>query len=136
MKTCSKCGQTYDPAFVICECGARLPDQAVSDVVAAWLEGEETMFDTVYDSPEVAWQAILEILTKDLTDDQMASLAAGPMEDLLAQHGPKFIERVEHEAKQNERFHRLLRDVSQNEMSPKIWKRVQKARSKHSQASK
>jgi len=88
------------------------------------------MFDTLYDSPEVAWLAILEILARELTDDQMASLAAGPLEDLLSIHGPKFMERVEIEAKQNERFNRLLRDVSQNEMPPKIWKRVQKARSK------
>jgi len=86
------------------------------------------MFDAVYDSPEVAWLAILEILARELTEDQMASLAAGALEDLLGTHGPQFIERVEHEAKQNERFNHLLGGVWQCQMSPEIWKRVQKAR--------
>jgi hypothetical protein len=88
------------------------------------------MFDTVYDSPEVAWPAILEILARELTDDQISSLAAGPLEDLLTVHGPEFIERVEHEARQNARFNHLLEGVRQNEMPLEIWKRVKKARGK------
>jgi len=51
----------------------------VDDVVKAWFEGEQTMFDVVHDSPEVAWSAILQILERKLTDEQLALLAAGPL---------------------------------------------------------
>ena len=128
MKTCSKCERSYDPMFVICECGARLPDQSVEEVVAAWFEGEHTMFDSVHDSPEVAWVAILRILEQDLTDDQKALLAAGALETLIAMHGPQFIERIELEAKQNPGFNYLLCGVWRNESPLEIWKRVENAR--------
>jgi hypothetical protein len=46
------------------------------------------MYDACTEEPETAWQSVLEILKLELTDDQRALLAAGPMEDLLAWHGP------------------------------------------------
>jgi hypothetical protein len=129
MKTCLKCGRAYDVAFVICgECGAQLPEQTVSEVVTAWFGGEHTMYDAVHDSPEVAWPAILEILKRGVTDEQLSLLAAGPLEDLLASHGAQFIERVEQESGRSPSFNRLLGGVWQNQMSQDIWSRVQKAR--------
>jgi hypothetical protein len=86
------------------------------------------MYDVVHDEPEVAWAAILQILQRDLTEDQTAVLAAGPLEALLALHGPKFIKRVESEAEGNPRFSHLLGGVWQNRMAPEIWERVQTAR--------
>ena len=86
------------------------------------------MFDAVHDSPEVAWSAIVQILQGELTEDQISVLAAGPLEDLLAMHGPQFIERVEREAEGNPRFNHLLGGVWQSRMSQEIWERVQKAR--------
>jgi hypothetical protein len=129
LKTCPKCGCAYDVAFVICgECGTQLPERTVSEVVAAWVGGEHTMYDAVHDSPEVAWPAILEILSRGVTDEQLSLLAAGPLEDLLASHGAQFIERVEEEARRSPSFNRLLGGVWQNQMSQEIWSRVQKAR--------
>ncbi len=87
------------------------------------------MYDVVRDKPEIAWPAMLRILEHELTEDQTAVLAAGPLEDLLAVHGSQFIERVEHEAQRNPRFNHLLGGVWQNEMAREIWERVQKARS-------
>jgi hypothetical protein len=108
--------------------------ESVANVVNDWLEqsqrsdGDSTMYDVVHDAPEVAWSAILEILQRELTEDQLAVLAAGPLEDLLAVHGPAFIERVEREANRNPRFNQLLGGVWQNEMKSEIWERIQKAR--------
>ncbi len=108
--------------------------QSVNDVVADWLQqsqvtdGDATMYDVVHDEPEIAWPAILQILERELTEDQTAVLAAGALEDLLAVHGAQFIERVEYEALRNPRFNHLLGGVWRNEMSQEIWDRVQKAR--------
>jgi hypothetical protein len=130
MKICPKCGRAPDVAFVICgECGTQLPEQTIDEVVAAWFEGEHTMFDVVHDSPEVAWSAILQILKRELTGEQISLLAAGPLESLLATHGPLFIDRIEREADHNPRFNHLLGGVW-NPGAPEIWKRVQTARKK------
>jgi hypothetical protein len=110
-----------------------MPD-SVSTVVNYWLEqserpgGDSTMYDVVRDEPEIAWPAILQILQRELTEDQIAVLAAGPLEDLMAVHGAQFIERVESEAARNPRLNHLLGGVWQSKMEPEIWQRVQKAR--------
>jgi hypothetical protein len=107
---------------------------SVNEVAEDWLrqsqrtDGDTTMYDVVHDEPEVAWTAILQILARPLTQDQISILAGGPLEDLLAVHGPQFIERIEHEAAQNPRFNHLLGGVWQNQMPPEIWERVQKTR--------
>jgi hypothetical protein len=100
----------------------------VSNAIKEWDEGDHLMYDACHEAPEIAWQAILEILKRDLTDDEKAGLAAGPLEDVLALHGIAFIDRVEEEARRNPRFNHLLGGVWQNEMPLEIWERVQKAR--------
>lgn len=104
--------------------------EKVSALVAAWFAGdsESAMYDASTEEPEIAWQAILEILKRELTDDQRALLAAGLMEDLLVWHGAAFIERVEDEAKANSRFNYLLGGMWRREMPREIWERIEKAR--------
>lgn len=108
--------------------------KSVTDVVQYWLEqsqrpdGDVTLYDVVHYEPEIAWPAILQILTNELTEDQIAVLAAGPLEDLLGVHGLQFIDRIEREAEQNSRFNHLLGGVWKNQMTQDIWERVQKAR--------
>lgn len=86
------------------------------------------MFDVCTEQPEVAWSATLRLLTRDLKEEELALLAAGPLETLLAYHGEAFIERVEREAQDNPRFNHLLGGVWRHDMPEEIWKRVQKAR--------
>lgn len=85
----------------------------------------EKLWEFSQDNPELCWKIILEILDRNLSDKIMGNLAAGPLEDLLAAHGPKFIERIERQASQDKHFRILLGGVWQNEMSNDVWKRVQ-----------
>lgn len=87
----------------------------------AWDEVE----NVVSVDPEGGLRLILDILETD--DDWMVvgNLSAGPLEDLLAGHGPIIIEAVEAEARRNPRFATALGGVWQNRMSDAIWQGVQ-----------
>ncbi len=101
------------------------------ELVNAWLAGDlegALLYDACYENPEAAWIAILKILERDLTTDQMALLAAGPLENLLAQHGAAFIDRVEEQAKNSSRFNHLLGGVWRQDMPAEIWSRNESAR--------
>jgi len=86
----------------------------------------DTVSDLVHERPDAAWLFVLEVLKADTSNTIMENLSAGPLEDLLAQHGPKLIERVEVEARANPKFAYLLGGVWKNAMSEEIWQRVQK----------
>jgi hypothetical protein len=90
--------------------------------------GDLVLFDECLNEPEIAWHTILQILQHDLSPEQIALLAAGPMEDLLSHHGPDFIDRVEAEAKRTPKFNDLLGGVWRLNMADEVWDRVQKAR--------
>ena len=72
------------------------------DDSCAW--ANEELMELVWDDPERAWPIILAILERDPPIWILPVLAAGPLEDLLRAHGPRFIDRVEQEALANERF--------------------------------
>ena len=85
--------------------------------------------DWTYDGPyEQLWQFITVAYKRNLSDRAIASLAAGPLEDLLAKQGPEFIERVEELARTDPKFNGLLGGVWRNTITDEIWQRVQKAR--------
>jgi len=105
-----------------------MPEQAVNDVVEAWFAGDHTMFDACTEEPEVAWPAILQILQRELTEDQTAMLAAGPLETLLCWHGAAFVDRIEQAAERNQRLNHLLGGVWRSDMPPEVWDRIEKVR--------
>jgi hypothetical protein len=78
-------------------------------------------------SPEDTWQVILAVLSLGPSDEVIGILAAGPLEDLIQEHGPGFVERIETEARRNPVFRQLLGGVWRSS-SPDIWARVEKAR--------
>jgi len=88
----------------------------------------EVLDDLLSEDPEEGWPTILQILQKDQSPSIMENLSAGPLEDLLARHGPAFIDRVEAEAAHNPAFAKLLGGVWQNRMTDDVWARVQAAR--------
>lgn len=77
--------------------------------------------------PERCWSVILKIFEQDQSDKLLANLAAGPLEDLLATHGERFIERVEALARQEPRFRFMVRMVWRNSISTAVWRRLQRA---------
>jgi hypothetical protein len=96
----------------------------VTELVDAWLAGEHTMFDACDEEPEIAWQAVLELARRPLTDEQEELLAAGPLETLLSMHGATFIDCVVEEAERNPRLNHLLGGVWRREMPEEIWNRI------------
>jgi hypothetical protein len=81
--------------------------------------------DLTLDAPEELWDIILEILKRDPPTEVIEVLAAGPLEDYLAQLGERVIGKVETQAAENPRFRSLLGGVWRNSMSEGVWKRVQ-----------
>jgi hypothetical protein len=78
--------------------------------------------------PERCWAVILQIFDRARADDAMLSnLAAGPLEDLLADHGERFIARVETLARQEPRFRFTTQMVWRNSIALAVWARLRKA---------
>lgn len=67
---------------------------------------------------------VIAALSQETDPVVLACLAAGPLEDLLVNHGDYVIERVEREAKDNVRFRELLSAVWKNAMTDTVWQRV------------
>ena len=72
------------------------------DDSSSWANDE--LMALVWEDPERAWPIICSIVERNPPKWLLAILAAGPLEDLLKAHGPRFIERVEQVAIQSERF--------------------------------
>ena len=111
----------------------------LDELIAGWLEywkdGQKDSareptwaFDAASDlpreAPNLALDFVLETLTKKPTAYQLRVLAAGPLEDVISNHGSEIIERVEIEARRNPQFRYLLGGVWQNATPEDIWKRV------------
>jgi len=87
----------------------------------------DKFFDLGDSDPKSCWEAILAILDVDPSEKVLGMLSAGPLEDLIHYHGPEFIDRIEHEAKFDLQFRKLLQGVWESS-SPDIWERIQRAR--------
>ena len=121
-------------------------DPELDEIVAAWIAGE----NAEYKSPEYErhWWAIERVLDWSLERDTdqlwqfilaaynqeemspkaAAVFAAGPIENLLAFDGTRFIERVEELARKDPKFNWLLGGVWRSSMTDDIWQRLQSAR--------
>lgn len=110
------------------------PDKAPEEVFTrGWI-----INDLAYDSPALAWEAIKlvvgsypeeELFSESGTEanDIVGNTAAGPLEYLLAVHGPQFIDAIESAAHSDRRMMWTLGGVWQNSMTDEIWARVQLA---------
>jgi len=103
------------------------------DIAAGWIATQEhwwaweAMDRACHKEPELAWKLIITVLSLTESDRVIENLGAGPLEDLLAIHGDKLIDRAETLASQEPKFHRCLSHTWQNNMSPGVWKRVCRA---------
>lgn len=87
----------------------------------------DQMYKLVRRDPERAWRVIHAIRAQDGSDDLLANLAAGPLEDLMVYHGPAFISRVEALSRQDAQFRKLLGAVWRNDMTEDVWRRLSAA---------
>ena len=85
----------------------------------------------VEERPDEAWEFILAVLASDDSTPILETLSAGPLEDLLVQHGTRVIERVEAQARRDPRFAGLLGGVWRNTMPEEVWQRVLQVRVRH-----
>ncbi|MCB1338824.1 MAG: hypothetical protein KDK10_15675 [Maritimibacter sp.] len=82
--------------------------------------------ELVRSAPDLAFQIVLLMIDAMTTEQQAAAIAAGPLEDIVADHGPAFIDRIETLALRSPRFRFALSGVwpLDNEDSAE-WKRVE-----------
>lgn len=79
----------------------------------------ESEWQAIYDvqdladqEPDVLWEVVLNVLKLRPSEEVLGMLAASPLEDLIQDHGLRFVDRVEDEAGRNPAFAELL---------PKVW---------------
>lgn len=84
----------------------------------------ERFTDAVRHDPERAWAAILIVVKSTNNEFVLENLAAGPLENLLVEHGDAFVDRIEYQAG-NEQFRWLLRGVWGERVAPSIWVRIE-----------
>jgi hypothetical protein len=96
---------------------ARLPNGPRHNDSNFW--AWERLVELVLHNPEDGWSVIDTIRHLDGSDPVLAILAAGPLEDLLACHGDKFIGRVEALARRDRQFRKGA--VWKNDMSDELW---------------
>jgi hypothetical protein len=80
--------------------------------------------------PEQQWRFILAAIAH-ASDDELAHIAAGPMEHLLGWHGETCIEKVEQRAEADPRFARMLAGVWKYKMSDDVWARLEALKAKY-----
>jgi hypothetical protein len=83
-----------------------------------------TVFDIRAGNPDVLWQLILAIHSRNQSDDVRGVLSAGPLGDLLAHHGTAFIKVIEQQADLDPEFGSLLDGVYRRSMDDDVWRRV------------
>jgi hypothetical protein len=77
--------------------------------------------------PERTWNVALEILNLLNDDEQLliASVGAGPLESLLKDHGPDYIDRFIECARRDRRFRVSASSIWPSRINTDIWRRLQ-----------
>lgn len=101
-------------------------DGRVSEASA--LANEPSLLATHMGHAEALWTFILKVVARRPSEWALEVLAAGPLEDLIADKGHYFIDRIELEARRDPVFRRTLHGVWRNASSQEVWDRVVRAR--------
>nr|WP_063570902.1 hypothetical protein [Luteibacter rhizovicinus] len=117
--------------------GREWTDLTDAEIVQLWLDesrnrrkendGIIALADLSFHAPERLWAVAIEILEL-LSDDEellIASIGAGPLEDLLNRYGADFVDRIIGRARQNRRFRIAASCVWPSRIDPAIWQRLQ-----------
>ena len=118
---------------------------APEEIAVAWIEkwslpeGERTFehpgnaldWELPRSDPNLCLAAILAVLVRipvDPANEHFQVLAAGPMEDLLKNHGAALLPEIEKLARQRPAFRQLLGGVWQSSINPHVWEAVTRFR--------
>jgi hypothetical protein len=71
----------------------------------------EKVEDLIEHDLDEAWRIICALVSKASSDEALAYVAAGPLENLLVRHGPAVIDKVEDESRNNSRLQLALSGV-------------------------
>jgi hypothetical protein len=93
-----------------------------------WWAVEKEMDWMAESEAAMLWKFIRVAYQRELPETVVASLAAGPLENLLADNGSEHIDRIEELARQDPKFNYLLGGVWKGGMANEIWERVQAIR--------
>jgi hypothetical protein len=117
--------------------GREWTDLTDAEIARLWLDesrnrrkendGIIALADLSFHAPERLWTVAIEILDL-LGDDEellIASIGAGPLEDLLNRYGADFVDRIIERARQNRRFRVAASCVWPSHIDPAIWQRLQ-----------
>jgi hypothetical protein len=77
--------------------------------------------------PEAAWEVIQRIVERVDDEAILAFVGSGPLEDLLAQHGSEFVDRVISKIESDKKFAEVASSVWQNVIAADVWMRLQNA---------
>ena len=93
-----------------------------------WGWATELLNRLIEHQPESAWILIDKLIQAAEDDEELGCIAAGPLEDLLAEYGPQFVERIEQAAASSERFKKCLAGVwGHSRFDASIYERVQRS---------
>ncbi len=84
----------------------------------------EWVMELAQKRPTEALPVVKALVDVAVGDEELAYVAAGPIEDLLAYHGPAVIDTVEHIAREDTRFRRALTGVWRSDIQEEVWNRM------------
>jgi hypothetical protein len=88
--------------------------------------GSDVVMMNFLASDEFQWSFIIKAFELAYDARHLETMAAGPVEHLLAFHGDKYISEIETLSSANENFAWMMTGVWQHKMSDEVWARVQK----------
>ena len=90
----------------------------------------DLMYHLCHEAPGIALDCVVSAARQPLSKFQASCIAAGALEDIIADHGPEVIERIEELARESARFRYLLSGVwpRGQDTARDVWQRVLRAR--------
>lgn len=107
-----------------------MPTEDQESLVQSWLTFKrhwwafDALDDLCRDNPEKAWLVVAALVEAADTEELLGAVGAGPLEDLLSEHGATFVDRAETEARTNAKFAAALRNVWLSEQGSETTKRL------------
>ncbi|MGD9680432.1 MAG: DUF6869 domain-containing protein [Candidatus Obscuribacterales bacterium] len=75
------------------------------------------------------WNFIKHVIRRDLSQRVIGKFAAGPLEGLITDYGPEFIDQIEELAMSCEQFNFALGGVLESmDVDPDVWRRIEAVR--------